>query len=172
METISEIPPHKKRGRPSIFSPIEHQGAAFVAGNRTPRQQNNAMYTMRAQWALRNDPRFAWLGNDMEAAARGACHVRVTILAELGRVEDPEEMKTLAFAICAQKPTVRQARAMIRQVRLPTRPPGTRDQLFMVLRTALNTYLAEHAAMAWDDIRTAVLILQAAVADARHEAAE
>jgi hypothetical protein len=172
METISEIPPRKKRGRPTIFTPIEHSGSAFVAGNTTPRQKNNAMYTMRALGALRNDPRFAWLGSDLEAAQRGTGHVRITILSELGRVEDPEELEALALAICAQKPTVRQARAMIRQVRLPTRPPGMLNQLFTVLCGALNTYLAEHAPMSWDDIGAAVLALQAAVAETRHEAGD
>jgi hypothetical protein len=172
METISENPPRKKRGRPSIFSPFEHRGAVFVAGNRTPRQQNNAMYTMRALTAISHDPRFAWLGSELEPASQGKGRLRRTILAELGRVEDPEELEALALAICAQKPTVRQARAMIRQVRLPSRPPGTFDQLLTVLVGALNTYLAEHAPMAWDDIDGAVLALHAAVAETMHEAGD
>jgi hypothetical protein len=172
METISENPPRKKRGRPSIFSDQERQGLPFVMGQRSPRQYNNGVYALRAMRALSGDARFAWLCSDLPTLVRGEGNYRGTILAELGRIADPEVREALALAICERQPTVRQARAMISQFRLPTRPPGTLNQLFTVLCNALNTYLAEHAAMSWDDISSAALALQAEIEATRHEAGD
>jgi hypothetical protein len=108
------------------------------------------------QFALDPALRFRWLCGDPDAVMRGEEHCRLTILAELGRIDDEQEREEMALYLCEVKPTTREAVALIRQVRTQRVPPGDTTQLADLIRHAINTYLREHATMPWNDVRQAL----------------
>jgi hypothetical protein len=135
MENISQTSPPRKRGRPRKAAEAAWQIVDKVYPHTSHRLRANHLYGMRAYRVLHDDPRFAWV-----MAAR-----RDTILNELGRVSDDQNLRTIALDLCAHQPTTRQALARIRAFRQETLPPATACGLQAVLHTAIETYLAEHA---------------------------
>lgn len=99
-----------------------------------------------------DDPRFAWLQSS------GA--VRVTILAELGRLGDSDLIRQLALKICEARMTTRTAvRALrkIRGVKLPATGHGAANAII----TALNNYLRTHPDTTDDQLIDAVRVVLA-----------
>jgi hypothetical protein len=145
MENISENT--QRRGRPrrvpdSIWARINQ-----LEGTHTShRHRANAIYGARTLHVLGDDPQFAWLTADR----------RGTIVKELGRLYDDQDLIALALYLCKHRPSSRQAVALLRAYRLDTRPLGTMQGLTHVLQQALATYLATHAPMARGAIKQAL----------------
>ena len=59
-----------------------------------------------------------------EEIMSGNGHMRHTILAELGRIEDEDDLRSIARQICELKPGSKEAVAMIRQWRTGKSPSG------------------------------------------------
>lgn len=142
MENISEkYAP--KRGRPRKAESLWWQLADRDKGQHAShRGKANAIYGYRALNVLGlvgfpadQDARFAWLDQER----------RATILDALGRIADDQDLRTMALYLCAERPTTRQALALIRQFRLQLLPPGTAVGLTAAIHTAIETYLVEHA---------------------------
>jgi hypothetical protein len=76
---------------------------------------------------------------------------RKMVLAELGRIEDEEEMLDLARELCERKPRVRDAVALIRRYRLE-RSPESRRELGETVASIILCYVAEHPEMTMREI--------------------
>jgi hypothetical protein len=87
------------------------------------------------------DLRWLWNGGKM----------RMSILAELGRIEEPGAVLTIARQICELKPKAREAVAMIRRCRLGESPLKDGGLTAELIR-AVNAYLTRHPSMSWDDV--------------------
>jgi hypothetical protein len=156
MENISKNTPPKKRGRPPTIPAWELRLNRDVYERRSPRHLNNTVYKTRAIHLVHHDPRFAWLCSDEATIMQGKGHMRHTILAELGRIEDEAAREAMALYLCAHKPPTRQAIALIRQYRLGTRPPGSVVQLADVISRAVATYQAEYRPLSDDEVSQAL----------------
>jgi len=111
----------KKRGRPAAFSDAESAvltgcGIGLECGTRRGKQ--NAWYRQRALCALNWEPQFEWLVSTPETIAAGGARMRCTILAELGRLGEPEAIREMAAVICEAKPLTARAVNILRGVRM------------------------------------------------------
>lgn len=112
--TISENKISKnKRGRPSILDPDKKRILEeLFPKTRTIRGLQNNFYMGRVLYLIKGDEKFQWLF-DREKGV-----VRQTILAELGRIKEVEDLLSMARQICQLKPTSRDGVRMIRDWRL------------------------------------------------------
>lgn len=85
------------------------------------------------------------------------------MLVELGRVEDPDELRIVARRICKLKPKARDAVAMIRRYRVGEPPRVRQGALADELIRIVNAYVAAHPAASWSTVRTEVEQVLAAV---------
>jgi hypothetical protein len=150
----SPEPQKRKRGRPRIYSDTDRALRKFVAGDgktgpMSRRTEENAYFRIRAQGVLTADPekRFAWLASQEEK------RYQATILGELGRIDNDEDLLAVALRICEEKPTTTDAVAWIRSLRLGRYPQGTSPELLELLRTTLNRYLQTHDGVDLSDAR-------------------
>jgi hypothetical protein len=144
MENFSE---KRKRGRPrlSIASEKACAVSGLEIGCQTRRGKQNYWYAMDCIHALRDDPQFHWLWN-AELAAKGQMKLPFSILAALGRLQDPELIRAMALQICQMdpKPKARDAIVSIRRVRISKdRPPST-DKLSDAIITVVDDYWFRH----------------------------
>src|SRR5438046_2660601 len=103
MEVASENTQKRKRGRPRRLSGLSQEFSDFLMSQvphlteaKTRRHHQNVACRQRALHYLFQDQQFAWLC-DEKAMVEGEAHAwRPSILAELGRIPDTEEMKRAA----------------------------------------------------------------------------
>lgn len=140
---ISEAASEKrKRGRPRIMGPSAESMADFVAPDvKSSRGRQDSYYRMIALTVLTKDERLAWLA-DESAMKAGTGRWKPSILSELGRIPNEEDLKAVALRICELKPKTKDAVAMIRRARLGREPEGNYLTLFKHLENALNAYLS------------------------------
>jgi hypothetical protein len=155
-EKFSKNTPPRKRGRPPKLPAWERALSRQGSEGKSARCRNNILYQTRVvSWAA-DDPRFEWLSSDSATILQGRGHMRSTILAELGRIEDEHDREALALYLCAHQPTARQAIALLRQYRLGTCPRGSAAQLTDILRRTVATYQAEHTGLTDDEVYQAL----------------
>jgi hypothetical protein len=157
MENSSEKP---KRGRPPVLdAAMEAAGldAGFLDPRQTRRTHLNALYMHRALQSMLKyeeirgeDPRLRWYYERRETGVRIR---RKALLAELGRLDDPELIVEMALDFCG-RPT-RRAIAEVRQYRLDRGPgegsPADGAVLAGQLRRVIEEYIAGHEDMTrWD----------------------
>jgi hypothetical protein len=121
----------------------------------TDRGLANIAYQQRALSLLYRDPRFVWLGMDEAAVMAGKMKMRRTILQQLGRIGDEDELRFVAGELCRLKPTTSKAIAMIREYR-GVQHNGKALDLANILVGTVNRYLDSHRGMAWDEVRDAL----------------
>jgi hypothetical protein len=155
-EAISEnFSEKKKRGRPRLLHPALREVFADGQTYASERTIQNTSYYIRAFGLLQHEPWAEWLvGHASQEGKPG--QVRKTILAELGRLDDDEDLLVMARAICTDCPNTRDALARIRRFRLGRMPAGSISQLTDVLRHTVNTYLREHSDFSLADAQLAV----------------
>ena len=160
------------RGRPRLVPPglerIYRDGRAGL----TPRTVASRHYEIRAFAVLGlgdldaqdPDPTYLWLCDPRRQHPPGVVY-RKSILTELGRIPDDEDLRAVALRVCELKPKARAAIAMIRRWRRgePEPRPG---QLAGELIRTVNDHLARYPSATWREIRGAVGELFMAV-DAR-----
>jgi len=143
---ISEAASQKrKRGRPPVFNPGYRAAMKTIFPDiKTHRGMTDSLYRGRAINLLTKDGRFAWVadGARMKAGAPGAW--KPSILVELGRIPNDENLKAVALRICELKPKTKDAVSMIRRARLGREAEGNYLKLFAHLEAALNVYLSGH----------------------------
>jgi hypothetical protein len=117
-------------------------------------------------WALealkvllpKHEPSFTWLIDEDASAPI----FRQTILAELGRIPDPDDMLAVARLICERKPKTRDAVATIRAYRMGRRPKSSPAGLVRAVASAIREYVAGHSEITCVEIaRTLRLIADA-----------
>jgi hypothetical protein len=139
-EPISETV--SKKGRPPKFPPQvrAYLTKLFRDEVRTERGRLNICYRQRALkaiWAAK-DPKLNWLG-EREKMAAGTGRMKGTILIELGKIDDEQELIAVAKEICALKPNSKDGVRRIRRYRLGERTGNSVDLANEILRT-LNDY--------------------------------
>lgn len=158
MEPCSE---KKKRGRPSTVD-YSYVRAIFPGIAATRRGQANLSYQQRAIAHLsemnEESVQLRWLfgGTCDEIMGGKSGKMRRTILQELGRIDDIDDLVETALEICKLKPNARHARALIRSQRGVHKESGNSDDLAAVLVKAMNGYLYDHPNTATDVIRDAL----------------
>ncbi len=146
-ETISK----KQRGRPRLLEP-DHlaQYRGLWGTELSDRTMQNRHFVSRAATVLglgetAADHPYRYLINPDGVTPLGKKTVRFTILTELGRMADLEDMRYLADHICANRLPTAAAVALIRRVRLGDAPPPAPDvppaRLVDAILAAINIHL-------------------------------
>jgi hypothetical protein len=89
-----------------------------------------------------------------------------TILAELGRIDDDEDMIEAARQLCEldPHPTVRNAVAMVRRWRTGTQPRADERQLAVAIASTIDKYVREHCDATQEILLQSLEIVRRAVA--------
>jgi hypothetical protein len=148
----------KKRGRPPVVP--ENLRKIYNYGNASQSRRTvlDRHYGIIAFQAIMTDgevdPAFHWLVDPNHQAPNDTVYRR-SIMYELGRIEDPDDLLSVARRICELKPKTRDAIAMIRRFRRGETPvhPGA---LAAELIRAVNAYKTRHPSTSWETIRSEV----------------
>ena len=144
-ETISK----KQRGRPRLLDPDHTAAYRAVLGSELSDRTLQSRHFL--SWAMTvlglgetpADHPYRYLFDPDRKKG-----VRHTILAELGRVTDPDDMRYVADHICANRLPTAAAVALIRRVRLgeaPPPPPGVAPaRLVDAILAAINAHLRRY----------------------------
>jgi hypothetical protein len=148
------------------------EGVGALKPGQTRRNHLNVLYSLDAlKILLRDEERFAWLlgrnggKSDAEPAPRNS------ILSELGRIEDEEDILAVADQLCKLKPKAREAIARIRRWRLGKSRPGDAFELGTELAAKLDDYWMRHPDLPTSEVEVALLALLCEVrkADGRYD---
>ncbi len=159
MENVSIKP---KRGRPrSVAREVGEIGRRLGGEAKSDRSATNFGYFVIAMDALdlrslvdgtvkKVDHPYGWFDR-----GKGECQPRQTILTELGRIENQDELRAIAELICRQQMRTREAIAMIRQFRLGE---GTASALDLTIRilSSINDYILQHPSTTLTQVRAAL----------------
>jgi hypothetical protein len=140
-ETVSENAPKRKRGRPAVYdaSDMATLECLFPDVTTVRGRQNRARMT-RALRVLNYGPAFYWLvSNEDEISKREGCF-RTTILAELGRIENDDDLRAAAQQICKMKPRSKEAVSIIRRWRTGKNLKGGTISLTNAIIKTVNDY--------------------------------
>jgi hypothetical protein len=145
-ETVSEKPGGPRRGRPPVMGKASGEWVDMVFPEvRTQRGKHNHFYGWRAVKLLRkHHPRYGWLVGTEEEIRDGVRGDRLTILAELGRIEDDDYLLLVAADICCRKPTAAEATRIIRHYRTGREPKDAVQEMTDIVCKAVNSYLRCH----------------------------
>jgi len=101
---------------------------------------------MRAQLALGDEPQFRWLF-DRRSFDQGPKSWRPEILGELGRLareQGKERMRSVAALLCAERPSTKQALALIGRARAGEVEDGPAARLTSAVLAAVADFRARH----------------------------
>lgn len=136
----------RKRGRPKIMTPADEQLCNFWFPEvKSERGRQDVFYRQRAMEHLADQPGLNWL-RDEEAMTAGARNAwKPSVLAELGRIDDPEAMLTAAHRVVHLKPrTCKAAVAMIRRWRRGNTAAACPVSLAAAMVRGIDAYAATH----------------------------
>jgi hypothetical protein len=142
-----------KGGRPRRISEADLEIGRRVwrqtgGGEPTRHDLEQLHYYSRAQALLGNgkDERFRWL---IDTRGRRVETFKTGILAELGRLDDDEQLIGAALAVCELRPTTRRAIEILRRYRTGKRaeplPPAEAGELGDKLVGLINAYESGHS---------------------------
>ena len=143
-------PTSRPPGRPRIITPeVEAEIARAAPHVHSRRGRQNFHFRELAEEVLADDPRCAWLTDGS---------AKTTILTELGRFEDPDEMRKAARAVCRARPRpkVSDAAAMIRRRRTGAAPQVDPQVLEAQLARVTAAYLRSHPGVTWGAVQGAM----------------
>lgn len=177
LETVSKNR-RPKPGRPRVLAPEYEQALQQLFPDvQSHRHLQNVACRQRALVLLSDDPAYRWLC-DPEAMQQGKRLSpsqkawRPTILAELGRIPDDQDLKAMAGRICQLKPRTKDAVLLIRRWRKGQERPGDAGSLAAALAACINDYLKRYPSTTWSMVRAALAAAGAAVEQAAAGAKE
>ena len=132
----------KKRGRPPVFSSEERDTVKGFDKIKSYRGATDLVYRSIAIFLLWKDPAFSWLADRKKMLADEPKSYKPSILTELGRLQDEEQIKDIALKLCKLKPKTKDAIIMIRRIRLGREAEGDYLKLIKSIEDALNRYIA------------------------------
>lgn len=152
-ENISEKP---KRGRPRLISDAMSKWyrSQVSPGTHTDRTAQNAYFGMAALGRLmgekisegkyelspgRDDWPYKWLCDETVKPVV----YRRTVLTELGRIDDDDELREVAAYLCEHKPSTREAIGIIRRYRHGVKPADCTALTNAFIHT-MNDYIKGH----------------------------
>jgi hypothetical protein len=157
-EDSSEM--RRRRGRPPATPPWWE---GLGSRSKTRRTNVNQYYADRAVVTLMEigdgrpfeEDEFAWL--------RSGYRARKTLLTELGRIEDADEMIRVARDLCQHKPKTRLAAARIRGWRNGKRMPE--DGILDRLARAVDGYINDHPDVSFSEVIEALDVIRGVAMD-------
>ena len=165
VENVSEI---SKRGRVPFSVDAELLAINEAAFNATTqRGKLDIYYRLKALSILGNDPRVSWICDAAKLKTGEKSAWKPGILSELGKIEDKENMLSIALDICELKPKTKDAIRMIRRTRLGPSKPGTVAGVHGAIINAINRYLSEHPDTSWDIIEEALDLMTETIQKSR-----
>ncbi len=164
--------PTRKRGRPKGIE------AEFDAGTmarfesmglferaKSKRARDGVLYRTRALHLLTQEieeGRLKWLV-ERDACGRGEKAWKPSVLAELGRINNPGEMLSVALDLCEAQPSIGDAVRMVKQYRMGgALKQGNGEQLADAIIGTVNRYLKEHP-ISWAEVSKALEVALLAV---------
>lgn len=126
-----------KRGRPYLLFDDANDKREWMKVNddvRSERTVVNRVYYWHALSVLGDGPEFLWL------ADAKASRFKHTILTELGRVDDDQELRDLARHLCEMQLNTSESVSFIRECRGVSKPASA-DRLESVLRSGIDRWL-------------------------------
>lgn len=161
----------KKRGKPAKFS--EREIAACEAmnlfdGHRSKRGRDEVLHRQRALAHIGSvpDDRLKWLFDEDAIMRHGNGNFKHSILAELGRIDDPRELLTIALAICELKPSISRAVQIIKRHRIGEAKPGESAKLAGEIIGTINRYLKRHP-ISWGQVEEALAAARDSLLEAK-----
>lgn len=168
--TVAEkqAPCQPKRGRPSLLTATRQTVINMASDNASVRGRQDVHYRLRAIGALSEgdplrifDERIRWLYDDQGCRAGKPHAWRPTVLTELGRIDDVEELREAALWICGNpRLSSRQAVVLLRQRRLDRHRPACPNDLASLLARTLNDYRLSHPDLALHQVVDALRALE------------
>jgi hypothetical protein len=162
-DIIPEAASKKPRGRPRIIPAEEmRRNRSMFPDLKSDRQHQNRSYANQAMNILGltwDEPPLdlTWLCDRPAIMAGTSNTIKWSILAELGRLAAAgfadADIVAVARVICEQRPTVKEAAAMVRRYRLQKPTAGSGKALFDRLIKCFNSYCAEHPDIPTADLR-------------------
>jgi hypothetical protein len=151
---ISEAASEKRRrGRPPVFDPGYRAAIGSLFNEvKTHRGKTDCLYRQRAFNLLEKDGRFAWVADGAKARSGSPDAWKPSILVELGRIPNDEDLKVIALRICELKPKTKEAVSMIRRFRLGREPKPDYLKLWRHLAAAVDAYRGRHPSTPKDDL--------------------
>src|SRR5579884_2340773 len=159
LDTVAEDAPRRKRGRPVVHPEQLLNLASRYSGASTVRGRQNFLYMTRAIRVLDYEPDFYWLVGSRQEISAGKKLLRNTILVELGRIEDEDDLRVMARQICEIKPRCKDALVMIRRWRTGKTRAGDAESLTKAIVQTVEDYCAARSG-------TTLQIILAALANA------
>jgi hypothetical protein len=157
MEAASENTKVKgRRGRPRRLSDTSMALYRSTWPDRTDRHRLNLHYATTAMVVLADDKRFAWLYDRKKMKAGERNSWRPGILAELGRIADPDDLRMVAAQVCTMRPKTKIAVALIRRWRLGKEEARGILSITVKLENAVNEHLQAHPSCSWEELETAL----------------
>ena len=161
-ENISET----KSGRPPLMS-VEQEAFLTACGlftnSTTRRSKMNVFYRQRAVSIL-SEGDYKWLFDEEKVMSDGGDkYWKPTILTELGRIENDDDLRAVASQLCERKPATRDAVLMVRTFRTGGLPAGDSIQLANEIIQTINRYRHSHADVTKQDVVDALEAVRASV---------
>ncbi len=158
--------PKQKRGRPrgieaewgaQSIAAMERLG--LFAGAKSRRGRDTVLYRQRAvHFVVRaKDDRLKWL-LDEDKIDKEEDGWKPSVLSELGRIDNPDEMLSVALAVCEARPSVGDAVRMVKRYRLGGAvKQGNSAELTDAIIGTVNRYLKEHD-ISWAEVNGALAV--------------
>ncbi len=156
----------RRRGQPRVTpAALEALYRMYGIFEATTRRGNlNEYYRQRAFETLINPDagigEFVWLWDLSNN------RIKRTLIVELGRIEDPETMISVARQLCAEKPKTQEAVARIRAWRTGKAAPA--ETIVDCLAGAVERYLAAHPGITYDAVIEAIDVVREAIEQLAH----
>ena len=163
----------RKPGRPRVIPADYERVINFLVShisNPSARTRTNVWYRQRAVGIISdaaNPDRFAWLLPPFEALRDGYEKIKHnTLLYELGRIDDHQELLEAAEFLCRHRPPTKEGLTTIRRWRLNghSKPASTLD-LSQSLCRAFDDYSSAYPDLTREDALVAILACKETVAD-------
>jgi len=153
-ENVSE---NRKRGRPRVLSVVDvTRSALYFPEVTTARGKQNLFYQQRAVCVLVDDPRFYWImGGSEKEITSGRGTMRRSILPMPGRIQDDNELKSVADEICRVKPTARHAAEIVRNYLGVKRSPDVPALVNRIIGN-INDYIRRYPDTTTEQLQSAL----------------
>ena len=167
----------RKPGRPRVIPADCESAISFLVSdnNSSARTRTNIWYRQRAIaiiYDAANPGRFAWVLPPFEALRYGHGKIkRNTLLYELGRIDDHQELLEAAEFLCRRKPPTKEGLTIIRRWRLNGRskpassPDLLQTHLLQTLCRAFDDYRSAHPDLTREDAMVAIVAFKETVED-------
>jgi len=125
-------------------------------------------YRQRAIRLVKDIPACRWVCDFTAMQQGGDSAWQPSILTELGRIDDDDDLIAVAIEVCERQPSREDAIRLIRRYRTASRPPLP-DQLTTEILGIINRYIRRYPQTTWPAVHDALDLAQATVRCAQQD---